>query len=37
MGNRSPLLEIYFFGVPRLVLDGHPVDGLRRKNRALLF
>jgi DNA-binding SARP family transcriptional activator/predicted ATPase len=30
-------LEIRLFGIPRLLLNGHNVDGLRRKNRALIY
>ena len=37
MRKRSPSLEISLLGVPRLALDGRAVDGLRRKNRALVF
>ena len=36
--NKIPSsLEIRLFGIPRLVLNGHNVDGLRRKNRALIY
>jgi DNA-binding SARP family transcriptional activator/Tfp pilus assembly protein PilF len=30
-------LEIRLFGIPRLLLSGHNIDGLRRKNRALIY
>jgi len=31
------MLKIRLFGLPRLLLNGHSVDGLRRKNRALIY
>ena len=37
MGEISSSLEIYLFGAPRLLLNGQPVDTLRRKNRALIY
>ena len=37
MDKSSPLLEIRLLGMPQLLLNGHSVDGLRRKNRALVF
>jgi len=37
MGEVSPLLEIHLFGLPRLVMNGRAVEGIRRKNRALVF
>jgi DNA-binding SARP family transcriptional activator len=30
-------LEIRLFGAPRLFVNGHPKDDLRRKNRALIY
>jgi predicted ATPase/DNA-binding SARP family transcriptional activator len=33
----KPLLEIQLFGASRLVLNGRALEGLRRKNRALVF
>ena len=33
----KPLLEIQLFGAPRLVLNRLGLDGIRRKNRALVF
>jgi predicted ATPase/DNA-binding SARP family transcriptional activator len=32
-----PSFEIQLFGTPLLLLNGHSVDGLRRKNRALIY
>ena len=37
MSKISSSLEIRLFGTPRLLLNGGSVDGLRRKNRALIF
>ncbi len=37
MTNKSPLLEIRLLGMPQISLDHQIVEGLRRKNRALLF
>ncbi len=37
MRRLPPKLEIDLLGAPRLVLDGVLVDGIRRKNRALVF
>ncbi|MGE5375208.1 MAG: AfsR/SARP family transcriptional regulator, partial [Bacteroidota bacterium] len=37
MSKNLPVLEIRLFGAPRLSLDGSGVEGLRRKNRALLY
>ncbi len=31
------MLSILLLGPPLITLDGHPLDSLRRKNRALLF
>jgi DNA-binding SARP family transcriptional activator len=33
----SSSLEIRLFDIPRLLLNDHNVDGLRRKNRALIY
>jgi DNA-binding SARP family transcriptional activator len=33
----SSLLEIRLFGIPGLLLNGHSVESLRRKNRALIY
>jgi DNA-binding SARP family transcriptional activator len=36
--NKTPsMLEIWLFGIPRLLLNSHSVDSLRRKNRALIY
>lgn len=35
--NITPSLEIRLFGSPSLTLNGKTLDGLRRKNRALVF
>ena len=36
--NKIPsMLEIWLFGIPRLLLNSHSVDSLRRKNRALIY
>ncbi len=37
MVQTVPLLEVHLFGAPRLLLDGHAVDNLRRKNRAMVY
>lgn len=37
MGKLSPSLEITLLGAPGLAVDGHTLEGLRRKNRALAF
>ncbi len=37
MSNNPSILEIRLLGSPQLLLDGNAVEGLRRKNRALLF
>ncbi len=37
MGKTTPFLEIHLFGTPSLSLNGQALDGLRRKNRALVF
>ena len=35
--SKTSSLEIQLFGTPRLVLNDHNVDGLRRKNCALIY
>lgn len=37
MSKIASSLEIRLFGAPQLLLNGHNVDGLRRKNRALVY
>src|SRR5436190_21453564 len=37
MGKVAPVLEIYLFGEPRLLLNSRAIEGIRRKNRALVF
>ncbi len=37
MTKKGPLLEIRLLGIPQVSLDQQIVEGLRRKNRALLF
>ena len=37
MSKIPPALEIRLLGAPQLLLNGHEVDTLRRKNRALIF
>ena len=37
MSKISSLLEIRLFGLPQLLLHGHSVGGLRRKNCALIY
>ena len=37
VSNPSPSLEIHLFGIPRLLLNGRALKGLRRKNRALIY
>ncbi len=37
MAKAPPLLEIQLLGVPQLALNGKTVEGIRRKNRALVF
>src|ERR1051325_8729354 len=37
MAQTLSSLEIHLFGMPQLLLNGKPLDTIRRKNRALLY
>jgi DNA-binding SARP family transcriptional activator len=37
MTEKLPSLKIRLFGIPQIALNGHGLEGLRRKNRGLIY